>query len=130
MTPARTAEAAVHAAEEQRRGAMLAADSGTLSQLASAALVYTHSDGARDTRDSYIEKVATGHFVYHSLAFDIDRVDIHAGVALVHGRAAGEVDVAGARRRLDCRYLAVWGLEEDAWRLRAFQPTPLRGSDL
>ena len=126
MTPARSPEAAVRAAEEARRGAMLATDTGALSRLSSPRLVYTHSDGARDTRDSYLEKVAGGHFAYHRLAFDIEQVDIHAGTALVHGRVAGEVEVAGAPRRLDCRYLAVWALEEDAWRLRAFQPTPLR----
>lgn len=111
--------------EETRRIAMLGADTTALRMMSSAALVYIHSRGEADDRDSYLEKVKSGHFTYHRLDFTIEGVDALPGVAVVHGLMKGTVDVAGTRRDLDCRYLAVWAQEEHAWRFRAYQATPI-----
>lgn len=111
--------------ERQRRLAMLAGDSETLSDLCSMGLVYTHSMGDQDSRSSYLEKVANGHFVYRELSFDIDSIDVSVDTALVHGRISGKVDVSGEPRHLKCSYLAVWSAEGNVWKFRAFQPTPI-----
>ena len=115
----------VAALEETRRIAMLGADTAALRGVCSAALVYIHSRGEVDDRDSYLAKVENRHFTYHRLDFAIEGVDELPGVAIVHGLMKGSVDVAGTPRDLDCRYLAVWAREEGAWRFRAYQATPI-----
>ncbi len=111
--------------EEKRRIALLGADTAALRRMCSGALIYIHSRGEADDRDSYLEKVENRHFTYHRLNFAIEGVDELPGVAIVHGLMKGAVDVAGTPRDLDCRYLAVWAREEGAWRFRAYQATPI-----
>ncbi|AHD02234.1 nuclear transport factor 2 family protein [Leisingera methylohalidivorans] len=111
--------------EDQRRLAMLAGDAASLLGMFDTDLVYTHSDGSQDTCASYIGKVAAGHFVYHQLGFEVGNIEIHYGLALVHGWIHGEAEVKGNPRVLNCRYLAVWSGRGATWKLRAFQPTPV-----
>lgn len=128
MDTANTVERIV-ALEERRRSAMLGADLRALETLCSAGLRYVHSRGELDDRIGYLDKVARRHFVYHALSFEIDTVDPIDGGALVHGRVRGVVDVASEARHLDCRYMAVWANEAGAWRLRAYQATPITTAD-
>ena len=113
------------ALEERRRKAMLGADLRALEALCSARLRYVHSRGEKDDRIEYLDKVARRYFVYRELSFDIDEVDLIDSGALVHGRIRGMVEVAAEARHLDCRYCAVWADEGGAWRLRAYQATPI-----
>lgn len=117
--------ARIAALEEARYAAMLAGDADRLAEVCSADLVYSHSLGDRDDRATYLEKVRAGHIVYHDVAHPIDRIRVLKGAALVTGRMTARVTVAGAERRIDNAYLAVWADEDDAWRLIAYQPTPL-----
>jgi ketosteroid isomerase-like protein len=48
---------------------------------------------------------------------------VHGDCALVFGDMRGEVVIAGQKRVLNSRTLAVWGREDGNWVLLAFQPT-------
>jgi Domain of unknown function (DUF4440) len=111
--------------EERRYQAMLDADLETLSELCSDNLLYTHSNGDRDDKASYLAKVRSGVFVYHSVAHPADRTLIANGTALISGRMTADVAVNGEMRHIDNGYLAVWMKEQGTWRFVAYQPTPL-----
>ncbi|MDF8357674.1 nuclear transport factor 2 family protein [Ensifer adhaerens] len=115
--------------EEARYAAMLAGDVERLSKLCSDRLTYTHSQGERDDKASYLEKVSGGFFVYHEVSHPIDGLIVAGDAALVTGRMTARVSVAGTERKIDNSYLAVWLWEDDGvWRLAAYQPTPLAAS--
>src|ERR1700754_2919767 len=55
---------AVLAAEDRRYRAMLDADLDALDELCAEELSYAHSNGARDTKAEYVEKIRSGYYVY------------------------------------------------------------------
>jgi hypothetical protein len=113
------------ALEDARYAAMLAGDTGALRRLCSARLHYSHSLGDRDTLDSWLARIEAGDIVYHQIAWPADWVEMLPGAALIGGRMTARATVAGVERQIDNAFLAVWADEGDAWRLLAYQPTPL-----
>ena len=109
--------------EARRYQAMTAADLPVLEELFSADLVYTHSDASTDSKQSYLDKLASGHFDYGVMDHPETSVVVHGDCALVFGDMRGEVVIAGQKRVLNSRALAVWGRENGNWVLLAFQPT-------
>lgn len=113
------------ALEDRRYAAMLAGDVAALDELSSDALVYTHSRGDRDTKASYLSRVAEGFFVYHEIAHPVEKLVVNDAAALVFGRMSARARVGGEERRLDNACLAVWLREAGGWKFAAFQPTPI-----
>jgi hypothetical protein len=111
--------------EERRYRAMIDGDLNALEELCSVELTYTHSAGDQDDRLSYLNKVRSGHFVYHEIEHPADRIRLFGDAALVTGRMTARVSVAGSEQRINNAYLAVWAIEREAWRFVAYQPTPL-----
>lgn len=118
-------EAAVLALEERRCAAMLAGDLGTLQTLLAPDLLYTHSTGVRDTRDSLLAKLAGGHIAYRQLAFTQRAVQCTEDAAAIAGEMHAEVLRDGLPRHVAASYLAVWLRRAGAWQLAAFQGTGL-----
>lgn len=114
---------AIRALEDRRYQAMTAADVATLDELLSDDLVYGHSDATRDTKKSYLDKVAGGYFDYGPLSHPEAGLVIHGDVAVVTGDMRGEVRILGQLRVLNSSALAVWAREDGRWVLLAFQPT-------
>jgi hypothetical protein len=115
----------IAALEDRRYAAMKAGDIDTLRGLLSERLHYSHSLGDRDTLQSYLDKVATGHFVYRHIEHRTEWVEELPGVVLIGGRMTADVIVSGQTRSIDNAFLAVWADEGGVWRLIAYQPTPL-----
>lgn len=116
---------AILAIEKQRYAAMIAGNARDLEGFLDEALAYTHSDGSRDTRESYLAKVAAGHFHYHRIDAPVDHVETFDETAIVIGRMLADVEVGGEKRSLANASLAVYRRRDGAWRLVAYQPTPL-----
>ena len=74
-------------AEEQRRQAMLGGDIAALEALLSDGLVYVHSTGGRDTKTTYLNKLASGSLKYLSLSFEDLQVHGAGPVQVVTGRS-------------------------------------------
>jgi hypothetical protein len=115
----------VRALEDRRYAAMLAGDTATLGELLSERLAYTHSTGGQDTKASYLDKVRSGTFVYDSIEHPVDTILTGDDYALVVGQMIARVWRSGELLTLRNSALAVWVREEGAWRLLAYQPTPL-----
>src|SRR5579863_9795884 len=90
----------ISALEARRYEAVTAADVATLEGLFAADLVYTHSDATADSKQSYLEKLATGHFKYGPISHPEHSILVHGDSALVFGDMRGEVRIAGQLRVL------------------------------
>jgi Domain of unknown function (DUF4440) len=111
--------------EDRRYRAMLDADLETLDRLCADELSYTHSNGVRDTKAEYFEKVRTGYYVYHRIDHPVERVEVAGDAAVVVGRMTADLDSGGVRKTIDCLAVAVWTRSAGTWRLLAYAPTPL-----
>jgi ketosteroid isomerase-like protein len=113
----------ISALEDRRYQAMTDGDTGTLDELFAADLVYTHSDATSDSKQSYLDRLASGYFKYGPIAHPETSVVVHGDCAVVIGDMRGEVRIGGQMRALNSRSLAVWVRENGSWLLLAFQPT-------
>jgi ketosteroid isomerase-like protein len=114
----------ISALEARRYQAMTDADIATLDELFSPDLVYTHSDATSDTKQSYLDRVATGFFMYGPMTHPEHSIVVRGDCALVFHDMRGEVLVNHeTKRALNSRSLAVWVREDGNWALLAFQPT-------
>lgn len=118
-----TERATIARLEESRYRAMLLADVATLTALLADGAVYTHSNAERDTKTSYIEKVATGRLKYLEIMRPEEHIVMAGNTAVVAGRMVADVLVGGLERHLDNRCLAVWAFYAERWQLLAFQGT-------
>ena len=118
-----TEKAMIAELEERRYQAMLLADVATLAALLTDRVVYTHSNAERDTKASYIEKVATGRLKYLKIARPEEHIVVAGDTAIVAGRMVADVMIGSAKRHLDNKCLAVWAFHEKHWQLLAFQGT-------
>ena len=109
--------------EARRYQAMTDGDVATLGELFAAGLVYTHSNAEADTRQSYLDKIASGELDYGAVEHPESSILVHGDCALVFGDMRGEVRVGGELRVLNSRALSLWGRENGSWVLLAFQPT-------
>jgi ketosteroid isomerase-like protein len=113
--------------EDRRYQAVTAGDVAALDGLFAADLVYTHSDASADSKQSYLEKLASGYFKYGPISHPEHSVAVRGDCALVFGDMRGEVQIGGQVRVLNSRSLAVWVREHGSWVLIAFQPTKYPG---
>jgi ketosteroid isomerase-like protein len=114
----------ISALEDRRYQAMTDADIATLDELFSPDLVYTHSDATSDSKQSYLDRVATGFFTYGPMTHPEHSIVVRGDCALVFHDMRGEVLVNHETKRvLNSRSLAVWVREDGNWALLAFQPT-------
>jgi ketosteroid isomerase-like protein len=113
--------------EARRYQAVTDGDVATLDELFAADLVYTHSDATSDTKQSYLERLASGYFKYGPISHPETSIVVHGDCALVVGDMRGEVQIGGQTRVLNNASLAVWVRENGSWVLLAYQPTKYPG---
>jgi hypothetical protein len=118
-------QALLLAAEEARRQAMLDGDTLKLGLLMSDSLVYLHSTGVSDSKDSYLLQLSSGALRYEALAFVAPSVKLLGSVGLVSAVMQATVLRGQARREVASSYLAVWEKTASGWLLQAVQATPL-----
>lgn len=123
--------AAIVAADDARIAAMTAADPAALAPILSADLLYSHSNGAVDTKDSLLELIggkATRYVSYRPVKRAIRFAT--SEIALEHGRAEIVLEKDGKQSEATFLFLAVWRLEDGVWRFLQWQsarppaPTP------
>ena len=88
-------------------------------------LAYTHSDGTRDSLDSYLGKCRSGFYVYHRIDHPTDDVLLTGGTAVVVGQMNASITAGGKHKQLVNNSIAVWVRDNGTWLLLAYQPTPL-----
>ena len=118
-------DTSLRSAEEARRLAMLANDGEKLDSLLAEELGYVHSTGGKDSKQSYIAKIAGGSLYYEKVDFASLQFRKIGNVGFVTGAMSATVSIGGKRRDVVNHYLAVWEHRGDAWKLLYLQGTPL-----
>ena len=108
-----------------RCAAMLAKDEEALVDLLDEQLVYVHSSGVVDTRQSYLEGLRTGVWTYHRLGASGQRYVIHGDTVLVFCRLAIDITVRGVLKSFETHALLVWIRHPTGWRLAAVQSSSI-----
>jgi hypothetical protein len=116
-----TCAATLRALEARRRDAMLAADTAALNELFDESLAYVHSTGARDSRASFLGKLASKLLCYETLALDVATITASERFALVSGAMKASIATPNGLLAVASQYEAVWMRTGDMWRVIAIQ---------
>ena len=116
-------EAAVAAAVEALRQAMIAADRGKLEALVADQLSYGHSTGAIETKQEFIDNVVGKKSVYKSIKQTDQTITLAGDVAIVRHVFDGEVETGGRTITPKINVLQVWQ-RQASWKLLARQAFP------
>lgn len=119
----RDVAAEVLAKEKQRVDALLAGDNSALAGLLSERLMFAHANATLDSKATLLEKMASGRISYVALTVSDTHIVELGDSALLFSHLQAEVLVGGTAKTIDNRTLSVWTLEDDEWRLIAYQPT-------
>jgi len=114
--------ARVTAADDDRVAAMLAPTREKLDALLSPELRYAHSNGQVDTKAALIGSLTDGSAKYSKYDYQERTFTFPSpGLALMAGRFDVKAVVKGNAAESTISYLAVWRLEQGAWKFLAWQ---------
>jgi hypothetical protein len=114
----------VLALEQERADAMVRADLGTLATLLADDLSYTHSDGRRDTKASFLALVAGPELRYLGVDFSNQHVVDCGNAAVVHGTARMRLlRDPGGHQDYRVLFLDVWARRDGRWQMVGWQAT-------
>ena len=111
--------------DRERVAALLAKDTTALNRLLDDELVYVHSTGVADSKQSYLEGLLTGVWDYHQLSLRDHRYVVHDQTVLVFCRMAIEITVRGTFKSFESNALLVWMQRAEGWRLVAVQSSSI-----
>lgn len=115
----------VRSLELRRLEHLVAGNYDGLADLLADDLVYTHSNGRVDTKESYLAPLRAGTTRYVEYAPSELTVRVHGTTAILFGRAQMRALVSGEERRNDLRFTNVWLFRDGHWRMAAWQSTRL-----
>lgn len=111
--------------DKKRMEAMAKKDVAALKTLLCKGLVYTHSSGRQDTKDSLIQGMESGTTVYTSIVpSEVKAQDLGNAVVLT-GVAAISVNSSGKANSFRVRFTDVYENQNGTWRMIAWQSTKL-----
>ena len=108
--------------EKARFRAMIIKDSVFLSHVLSDSLIYTHTDGETDSKNTFIRSIVQGELIYHAIEVKKINVTIKKRTAWINGRAQVSVQPAGSTiKDILISYLDVYRRTKNKWQLIAWQ---------
>ena len=111
--------------DRQRMTAMAQKDIAALKNMLCKGLVYTHSSGRQDTKQSLIEGMESGSTVYTSIVpSEVKAQDVGNAVVLT-GVAAISVNSNGKANSFRVRFTDVYENQNGTWRMITWQSTKL-----
>lgn len=114
------------AADARRREAMISGDRVQLEAVLSERLVWTHSSGATESRESFIASIVTGSVRYLELDTLAIEVIPLGDSWLCVGELAGRAERDGSEKLLRGRFLSGWTEESGMLKMVAWQTTPVK----
>ena len=111
--------------DKKRMTAMAQKDVAALKSMLCKGLIYTHSSGRQDTKQSLIEGMESGTTVYTSMVpSDVKAQDLGNAVVLT-GVAAIGVNSRGKPNSFRVRFTDVYENQNGTWRMVTWQSTKL-----
>lgn len=118
--------AAVDAADARRFTATVANDLAALDALFDDAMIYTHSDSRRDSKQSLMDGMRSGKVKYLKFTREEAKAMAFGDAGIVSGRFTAEVQVPdGSVRPLHSTFLSTWIRKGGGWAMVAWQSTPV-----
>ena len=128
VSTAQSRQVAVLQLEKDRFKAMINRDSMFLANALAEDLVYVHTNGMQDTKESLINKIMGGTLQYTSV--DLQQADIRTFNQTVWIHGAAKIKVRNGKDtpeiELSIRYLDIYKREDGVWKLVAWQSARLQ----
>lgn len=110
--------------ERERFRAMVEADDEQLGALLSDAVSYIHTNGKRETKAQFLAAITNGKRRYRQIEVETQDILLASDkTCVVTGRALVELEANHGALVFHIAYTAVQVLEDDGWRLAAWQAT-------
>jgi len=112
--------------EKRRFEAQIAKDPNALGEILADDLIYTHSNGLQDGKQSFIKSIATGTVTYQDIEISGDTVRLYGPeLAVVTGQMKTTTVVDGKSNPLRLRYTDVYAKRKGRWQMVAWQSARL-----
>ena len=113
----------VVALDRLRRERCIAADTTALAPMMTDELIYVHTSGAIDTKQSFLDRVGSGELTYHRIEPGAVVVRDHGVAVRVSGDIHIEVTASSVFKDLYARYVQEWLRTDAGWQLDYWQTT-------
>jgi len=117
------ADADVLAADDARFRAMVASNWTALDAALADDLTYVHSTARLESKAEHVANLRAGKPHYRGIAPRERQVRVDGNVGIVNGVSEMHVERDGKEQRFTVRYLAVYALAGERWRMIAWQST-------
>ena len=114
---ANAAEKAVIDAEKQRFDAQVNKDYAVLDRVLADDMIYTHSHGGSDTKQSFVQSIRDGKSKYDGIDVEEQKVRVYGNSAVVNGVILIKSEPANTR----LRYTDVYIKKNGQWQMVAWQ---------
>lgn len=111
--------------DQKRMTAMAQKDVAALKNMLCKGLVYTHSSGRQDTKQSLLDGMESGTTVYTSMVPSDVKAQDFGNVVVLTGVAAISVDSRGKPNSFRVRFTDVYENQNGTWRMVTWQSTKL-----
>lgn len=110
-------------ADRVRREAMVSGNLDRLAGMLSDDLVWTHSSGKTDGKESFLKTIESKTVIYQSLEVENHTISRHGEVMIYCGSLIGSAIVDGNVKNLRNRFLSVWEKSGTSFEMLAWQST-------
>lgn len=114
-------EKAVMAAEKQRFDAQVSKNYTVLEQVLANDLIYTHSNGNTDGKQSYIQSIRDGKSNYAAIDPQEQKVRVYGNTAIINGVCLVKMNNNNQPTELKLRYTDVYVKNGNQWQMVAWQ---------
>lgn len=114
-------EKAVLAAEKQRFDAQISKNYAVLDQVLGNDLVYTHSNGNTDSKESYIQSIRDGKSKYDAINVEEQKVRVYGNTAIINGICMVKAMSNGETINTHLKYTDVYVRKGKQWQMVAWQ---------
>jgi ketosteroid isomerase-like protein len=121
------ARAAIEKAEQDWSGAVRSGDASAMAKILADDLVYTHSTGIVDTKESYIQSITSGNQKYAGIEYSDTKIKVYGRAALVTTvvRMTGTTKGVPFDNKLRMSHFWVRDAQGTDWKLASHQTTRL-----
>jgi hypothetical protein len=119
-------EKAVLEVEKQRFDAQITKNYAVLEKVLGDDLIYNHSNGNQDSKQSYIQSIKDGKQSYDAIEAQEQKVRLYANTAVVNGICQIKATNNGQTINTRLRYMDVYVKKGSQWQLVAWQSLRLQ----
>ena len=114
-------ERAVSAVEKQRFDAQVSKNYAVLEQVLANDLIYAHSSGATDSKQSYIQSIRDGKSNYAAIDVQEQKVRVYGNTAIINGVCLIKMNNNNMPTEMKLRYTDVYVKNGKQWQMAAWQ---------